>query len=311
MPSGGQLYEMLTHIFDRAPSECDIEIVFRPTADGKQQNDCRDAMLSYARKPGVVSGRGVARRLQEVTTHRSGLGLLFLMVGKDAGRTRLVVSRFPADQGIIAEEDRDRLSVEFIERVFMKNAKSYKSAFYEDTSLARGFWDGRAVDRQISGPKELADYWIRDFLVSELRTTAAAGTKRIAVALRTASREAESLPVRQELVSATTLLRQRDGKVESARQLVERLGLSEEASEALESQLPRADLMDEVFQFDRTEFDKHVAYRVVEVDNGGMMIAEDDEFSQIFQREAVDEEAGLFRFSTEGHIVDEKLRKSR
>jgi putative GTP pyrophosphokinase len=61
------------------------------------------------------------------TTHRSGLGLLFLVTGEDDGETKIVVSRFPADSGVLAEEKGKGLTVEFLERIFMKGAKSYKA----------------------------------------------------------------------------------------------------------------------------------------------------------------------------------------
>ena len=307
----GPLGKMLVDVFERASTECDIEIVFRPNDAGEQRNECRDLLVAYVGDPTVPHGRKIADRLQAITTHRSGLGLLFLMQGTSNSSHKLVVSRFPADQGVIAEENRDRLSVEFIERVFMKSAKAYKSAFYQSDSLDRGFWDGHAVDRQISGPKELSDYWIRDFLVSELRTTGPAGTKRIAVAIRTAIRSTEALDTRQELIAATSLLRGQHGRRVSGDQLIERLGLSEDAAKALEAALPRPDLMKDVFQFDRDEFERHVLYRLVELDNGAMLLAEDAEFENVFQTTAVDQSAHRFRYATEGQVVDTQLRKSK
>src|ERR1041384_7754219 len=139
-------------------------------------------MRTYSLKT-IPRGRLIANRLQAVSTHRSGLGLLFLMKGDVNGEHRLVISRFPADQGVIAEEHAERLSVEFVERVFMKSAKAYKSVMYSAETPEDGYWQGRAVYLQISGPRELSDYWIREFLISELRTTGPAGTKRLAIAI--------------------------------------------------------------------------------------------------------------------------------
>lgn len=302
---------MLRKIFDRAAAECVIDIIFRPDDKGKAKNDCRDELIAYVVEPTVPHGRKIANRLQSVTTHRSGLGLLFLMTGREGSQSRLVVSRFPADQGVIAEEHQQHLSVEFIERIFMKSSKAYKSAVYHSDSKASGFWDGKAIDRQISGPKELSDYWIREFLASELRTTGPAGTKRMAVALRDAIRQAESVEVKHELVSAAGLLRARAGQVTSGRQLVAELGISESATAVLRAALPRAELMDEVFRFDRDEFEKHVLYRWIELDNGGMLVAADDAFSDVFQREAMDAAVNLERFSTEGRVIDERLRRTK
>jgi hypothetical protein len=120
---------MLAELFERAPVECDIDIVFRPDEQGRQRNGSRNLLEAYLRSPSVPAGRSVAEALQRVTTHRSGLGLLFLLAGTDDRRRHvLVISRFPADEGVVAQEDAARLDVEFVERVFMKNAKAYKSA---------------------------------------------------------------------------------------------------------------------------------------------------------------------------------------
>lgn len=311
VPRSGQLGNMLSNVYNRASTECDIDIVFRPDENGRQRNECRNLLIAYIRNATIPNARKVAGRLQAVTTHRSKLGLLFLMKGTENGANKLVISRFPADQGVIAEENQERLSVEFIERVFMKSAKAYKSAFYQSSSLERGFWDGRAIDRQISGPRELSDYWIREFLLSELRTTGPAGTKRVAVALRDAIRSDERLGVRQELIAAASLLRGQDGNRASARQLVAQLGLSDEATNALETSLPRPDLMDEVFEFDRVEFEKHATYRSVELDNGGLLLAEDARFPEVFEREIIDAADNRIRYTTQGRVVNEQLRKTK
>lgn len=231
------------------------------------------------------------------------------MKGSADGQKQLVISRFPADQGIIAEERSRRLSVEFIERVFMKNAQSYKSAFYSSDSLERGFWDGWAVDRQISGPRELSDYWIRDFLASDLGTTGPAGTRRLAVALRDAVRSTCDLGIRHELISAAGLLRGQDGQRRSTREIVDRLGLSHASQEALTAAFPRADLVNEVFQFDREEFERNAPYRTVELDNGGVLVAEDAHFETVFRQQVIDRDNGRIRYTTEGRVVNENLRK--
>jgi hypothetical protein len=307
----GQLYTMLERLFERATTECDIEIVFRPNNEGEQQNDCRDRLIAYAQEPTLPHGRSLAGRLQAVSTHRSGLGLLFLMKGISGGTHVMVISRFPAAQGVIAKEHAQRLTVEFIERVFMKSAKAYKCVHYSSDSFDRGFWDGRAVDHQISGPRELSDYWIRDFLASELRTTGPAGTKRLAVAIRTAIRTVPELDTRHELVSFANLLRGQHGQHRSARHLVEQLGLSEEARRALEAAFSRPDLMDEVFQFDRAEFQRNALYRAIELDNGGLLIAEDAHFDEVFERQVVDADERRFLYRTEGSVVNETLRKTK
>src|SRR3990172_3534828 len=146
----GQLTRMLGGIFQAAPTECTHDISFLPNENGRQQNDCKDLLLTYLTSPTKQHGLQIAQRLQSYTTHRSGLGLLFLMVGKQRNESRMVVSRFPADVGILAEEGSNTLTVQFIERIFMKSATAYKSAVYEGASFHADFWTGRAIDKQIN-----------------------------------------------------------------------------------------------------------------------------------------------------------------
>ena len=116
----GRLFDMLKRVFDTAEEECQHDIAFSADEEGKQHNECRTSILNYVKKGDLTHGRHLAKRLQIVTTNRSGLGLLFLMMGKHKGVTKIVVSRFPADSGILAEEKERGLSVEFLERIFMK-----------------------------------------------------------------------------------------------------------------------------------------------------------------------------------------------
>jgi hypothetical protein len=311
IPRHGKLYNMLSDVFERSPQECNIEIAFRHDNVGQQQNDCRDLILAYANDPNIANGRALASRLQAVTTHRSGLGLFFLTKGEEEANHQVLVSRFPADQSVIAEPTARRLSVSFVERVFLKNAKAYKSALYASDSLERGFWEGRAIDLQISGPRELSDYWIFDFLASDLRTTGPAGTRRFAVALRDAIGKAPNPEVRHELIAAASLVGGQDGRRQSVNQLAERLGLSAPARNVLTAQFAREDLLTETFQFDNEEFRRFVLYRGVELDNGALLMAEDSRFNQVFQRQEVVQGEGRVRFSTEGQVTNEYLRKTK
>ena len=167
------------------------------------------------------------------------------------------------------------------------------------------------MDLQITGPRELSDYWIREFLLSELRTTGPAGTKRLAVALRSAIHSAGDLVVKHELISAANLMRGREDHRQSTRQLIQQLGLSDAATIALQAAFPRADLLDEVFEFDRAEFEQHAPYRAVGLDNGALLIAEDARFNQVFDQQPVDQDEGQVRYITQGRVVDEQLRKTK
>ena len=317
VPMKGQLFSMLQDLWERAPSECRIEIMFRPNQEGEPINEARALLQAYASDPSLENGRTVAERLQSVTTKRSGLGLLFLFLGEmPNGIQGLLISRFPAEQGILAQEHAGRLDVEFIERVFMKNTKAYKSVIFQTTTLAAGFQEGRAVDRQLSGPRELSQYWIGDFLDSDLRTTGPFGSRRLGEALRNAVNATEKRPLKEELIWVTQLLRNQDGRTRSARAFLERLGLSDEGMNAVVRAFARPELIDESFRFEADEFSKHISYRMVELNNGAMLMAEDARFDEVFQYEPVVAERtelrnNIMRYSTEGEVINQRYRKKK
>ena len=104
------------------------------------------------------------------------------------------------------------------------------------------------------------------------------------------------------------MLRNQPGR-RSARAFLERLGLSNEALTAIESGFTRRTLMDEPFQIDRAELQRHITYKSVELDNGGVLIAEEARFSDVFHENVLNDRR--VRYTTEGRIVDQDLRKSK
>jgi hypothetical protein len=236
---------------------------------------------------------------------------LFLISGTEGSQHKIVISRFPTDSAILAEEKRTGLTVAFLERVFMKSATSYKAAVYQDESLKAGFWLGSAVDKQInSSVNELSAYWIFDFLDSSFRITPAAGTRRLAAALRNAARSATDVVIKSEIAAAVTLAGGFAGRKISINEFASSMNLSREATTAIVQQLKNPDTADEQFRFDVGEFRNQVAYRSVQLDNGGLLTAESESFEKVFDREVINQRTQEVRFSTRGKIVNEKLRKA-
>jgi hypothetical protein len=132
IPPTGSLFSMLAGVFENSTAECTVPIRF--VTDGSQQNDVRDAIRDLLKNPTLSKGRKLAERLRDVSTGKSGLGLLFLLFGQEGEQHKIVVSRFPTDQGVLAEQKRGSLEVAFVERIFMKNAKTYKAACHRPHS---------------------------------------------------------------------------------------------------------------------------------------------------------------------------------
>ena len=307
VPARGPLFELLAKIYNESEAECDIDITFSHANDGSQQNDCRDLIREYLSETTLAKGRKIAERLEQTTDRRSRLGLLFLITGQEGKESKIVISRFPTDVAIYVDEDPKKFTVEFLERVFMKNRTSYKAAVYKDVSLQTEFWKGRATDKQLNGRgAEASKYWIVDFLASQFTVTAAAGTRRLAKAMRSAGPKVH-LGVRQEITAAAVLAKRLEGATLSIREFCDRYNLSQEASDAIMAELPSPGLAHERFTFDLVEFQRTITFKSVELSNGGVLTAPAANFDDVFDQRPMDDE-DMMRFVTEGRIVNERLR---
>ncbi len=311
VPQVGLLFDMLKEVFDKSDKECTYDITFDCTDDGTQQNDCRDEITKYLRQTTLANGTTIAERLQSVTTGKSKLGLLFLLSGKNGQDKKIVLSRFPADSGILAEESSDGLSVEFLEKVFMKSATAYKAVVYRGKSLSGDFWDGKAVDKQInSGVLTISNYWIKDFLISDFKATSAQGTKRLANALLAATKQSDDAGVKQEIVAAARLSSGLAGKTTSIKGFCSKFQLSAAAQSAVADQLPNDAVFTEQFRFSSKEFEKHIVIQSVELSNGAILMAPANDFDNVFKQEQI-KRSNEVRYSTQAEVIDQRLRKGR
>jgi hypothetical protein len=307
IPLDGDLFAMLATIYDKAEEECNLPIRF--VSDGAQHNDVRSEFIALIEKPTLQRASKLAELLGSVTTARSGLGLLFFVIGQEGNRHKLLVSRFPANHGILAETQGAGLTVEFVERVFMKNTATYKAALYASTTPRAEFWEGDVVDKQTNPTGDsAANYWIREFLLSELRTTSKAGSKRLATAMREAAKGAASVDEKHQIVSAMSLMAGLKGQTISPLDIFERFGLSRAVRDAITAHLPNDESLQAAFVLDAEEFKAVAAFRSARLDNGGVLTAATEDFDRVFERQVLDERTNRVRFSTVGTVVDEKVK---
>ncbi|MEY4237900.1 MAG: hypothetical protein RL339_501 [Pseudomonadota bacterium] len=294
VPGSGKLFDMLSAIFHAKPDGRDFEVTFDPNDDGSQQNDCRDLFLAATSSPGLATATPIAKRLQLVTDNRSGIGLLFVMVGQHGTKNRIVVSRFPANEAILAEVDESGLDVAYLERVFIKKTSSYKAVIFSDEDPQSGFWKGSATDRQAGGEAEnISSYWLHDFLNADFAETPKAATKRLAEALKKAMRANPSIDVKSEIAASISLAPAVFAhKTISAEQYCDHFGFSKNTKDSIIVQMAKPGLFEKVFQFDRGEFIKKVAVRIVEMDSGAMLSAPSDQFAKVFEVKQVSD--GVF-----------------
>lgn len=312
LPLDGNLHYMLLSVFERAFEDCNIDIAFIPSEDRVQFNQRRSQIINLLETRDISQAKILANGLQSVTTKRSGLGLFFVVLGNESLTKRIYISRFPADFGIIAEEKQGGLNVELIERVFMKNAASYKAVVFDGNNYDSDFWVGKAIDKQISNKSvAISSYWIREFLMADFRTTSAQGTRRLAIAIKQTIDESTDLEVKEELSAAARLAASLNGILVSMENFAERFGLSEKSQNALIAKLQHPNLRFDQFQFSAKEFSKHVRFRSLQINNGAVLTAPVGKFDECFKKTCVTEGKNEYVFSTQGVVVNERLRTSR
>ena len=304
----GKLCKMLTDIFDGAGKDCIVPVMF--VSDGeKQENAVRSELLALLQKPSVTAATPLAERLQAATGGTSGMGLLFICIGEDGeSHTRVVISRFPADEGVVAERQSEKLTVSFVEQVFLKSAYSYKAATYLWDGKPNQLWKGQVVDKQINhGSKAVADYWIVDFLRSEFSTTAALGTKRLAKAIKAALQATSDVAIKTQLASAAQLAANIPKKAMTISDFCDSFHMSDAAKQAILARVDPPRLVHDKFRFDAAEFLRHLAYKQIELDTGAVMTAPAEKFDECFK---ADRHKDKLVFVASGQIVDAKLKSS-
>ncbi|AIV70207.1 hypothetical protein Y028_3136 [Burkholderia pseudomallei MSHR62] len=304
-----KLVRMLADLYARAPNDCHVPIKFRADNDD-QTNPVRNELIVLLAAPSVESAAPIALRLQKTTGGNSGMGLMFICIGVEGDVTRLLISRFPADEGVVAERKEAELTVQFVEQVFLKSAHAYKAAAFHANGRPDQLWTGHIVDRQLNhGSRSVADYWIVAFLEAEEATTPALGTKRLAKTLKKALSESDDINVKQEITAAAQLA----GGIPPRRslsiaQFCEHFHFSPATIDLVLKCIDPPRLAEDKFRFDPHEFAQHLAYRQVELNNGAILTAPADRFDQIYERQK--RRAGE-TFSTTGEVIDQKLKTSK
>lgn len=306
----GKLFAMIERIYKKTRDDCKTSVSF--TSDS-QQNEARDLIVNYAEAPSANSGQKLAKRLQLSTDGTSGMGLLFLVRGEEGTKVKTLISRFPADVGILAEETKGRLNVEYLEKVFMKNSNKYKAACYEDQSLKTGYWKGLIVDHQIQYGvvRTVSDYWVKDFLASDCLTTPQLGSTRLAKMFDKAIKEAPTAIVKEQLASSAKLIPNLDGKKVSAALLAKQFGLPSLAVDCLKFAATNEEIYQEEFVLHEESFTSILSFESVELNNGAILTAPTGQFDQVFKEEIVDKNKGLKVYRTEGIDTDRRFRKAK
>ena len=186
---------------------------------------------------------------------------------------------------------------------------AYKALLVEHKNPAAGFWAGVATDRQAGGSAEnISNYWISDFLAADFSETPAAGTRRLAEALKKAIKANPSLEVKSEIASAVSLAKGVfSGKQISIREFCDHFGFSRPTKETVLNQISKPSLAGKMFLFQPNEFSEKIPYRTVEIDNGAILTAPTGDFNKVF--EVKEGPHQVVEYATRGRITDQRMAK--
>ena len=261
--------DYLFKIFDSAIDESLIEISF--TSDGYQNNTIRSLILSIVQNKTSASkalnAQKLADALYEVTDERNGTGLFTIIVGKKANTTRVVLSRFKGDEGLVNKGR--KLLIDYMSEVFTKRSKHYKLAVFEDIVSDKSFWKGFSVDKQISSHtiKSISFFWVEKFLTAKTALTSAQGTMHFSRVIRTMLSKTTNLEEQDEIISGVINLRSKRGLQISVSDFCKTY-LSEEISNKIREQSGNDDFFNSVFTIDNEVYRKEFGKTVLTIQDG-------------------------------------------
>ncbi len=128
--------------------------------------------------------------------------------------------------------------------------------------------------------------------------------------MRNAVQNSEDINIKSEISSIAQLVNSLPNQSISISSILSRFNLSDHTKEAIYNELPNHNCAKEKFVFSSSEFERHIHYRSIELDNGGIVVADAQQFSNVFEiTENIND--GVVAISTKGKIIDEKLRKTK
>ncbi|MBM3181702.1 MAG: hypothetical protein FJZ86_15335 [Chloroflexi bacterium] len=263
--------QYLFKIFDSAIDEAKIEIVF--DSDGNQNNEIRSRILSIAQK-GTINQKSsdaikLAQNLYKVTDERNGTGLFSIIEGQKAQTTRIVLSRFKGDEGLVNQGK--RLLIDYIPEIFTKKSNHYKLAVYEDIVSDKSFWKGFSIDKQVSGKsyKPISFFWIESFLHSKTALTSAQGTLQFSKIIKAILLKTPEIEEQEEIISGVVNLRNKKNAQISISDFCNTY-LSDDLSKKIRQETNNDDFFNSVFVVDNEVYNKELGKTVLSLKDGIM-----------------------------------------
>jgi hypothetical protein len=300
--------EFFAPLFVAADTSCRVGIALAPEG-GQQRSRVRELLLAIAR--GAYgekdeASRELACRLAGATTRRSPPGLLVILSGRQGQVCRLVLWKFPADEGLQAQILSGSITINLLRDAFSKSSSYFKAAVFEEGDAESVFWEGRVEDRQMKQRlREVADFWVEDFLAARLVFKPAHGTRVLAKALGQLLSRVESADDRDALISAATVAKAQPGRRISIAGFAGDY-LPRELGEGLIELAGGHEVADHVFELDSETLGKEFNMRSLVLDGQFTVKGPMDRFDDVvLQREIA--ETSQVEVTLRGRVTSQRI----
>ncbi len=301
-----RLFSILKELFDKSEKECDIQIRFI-SQNRNQDNEVREAIVNISTCFSIQNCRVLVKSLSYLTDKKTKEGLVFFIKATQDNLQKIMIARFPSEIGITTTKRNKEFSFKVIEDVFLRNSQKYKAVYYLSSDA---YWVGYAIDKQINDSygkiKEISDYWIRDFLKSELKLNSKRGSALLAKAVRRTISETPKENVKTELISIAPMIKNMNLRVLTMDNFFSQLNLSEETKKEVLSKIENKELFNITFQFDSSEYENNCNYLIKIMDSGAGIMAPAADFDKLWQMEMIADD-GRAKYITEGKNIKTKV----
>ena len=306
---GKKLINFFYPLFEESEYSYKLGINFK-SEDGLRENHIRDLVRKLAiedYKEKVNASHELAYKLSKVTTNRSPMGLFVTLVGKRDNLIRVLLWKFPAHDSLQAISNGEVFKLDLIEDVFSKEEKYFKAAVFEGTSAENDFWRGKVEDRQANwSQKEVAKFWISDFLYAVDEITPARGTEILTSIVSDLIRKTDNSEDEDYLISSIKVLKSQGSRRITFRDFANNY-LTENLGKAFLTNKKVRNLLDSSFNLDQSVIEKKIKLKQLDIDGKFAIRGPFDEFDKRVIVKETDEK-DIVEVSISGRITSKSLR---